>query len=133
TFRDLAGVVVRGRAHPAMRYSLSDMADDAVAVLDAAGVERAHIVGASLGGMIAQTLAIEHPERAISLTSIMSRTGARLNGLPAPRVLRKVMQPTPADPVAALAYELERAEVIAGPLFDRAAMKEFLSASRARA
>lgn len=53
-------------------YSLSVMADDAIAVLDAAGVEKAHIAGVSLGGMISQTLCIEHPERVLSLTSIMS-------------------------------------------------------------
>ena len=56
-------------------YLLSDMADDAAGVLDALGIESAHIVGASLGGMIAQTFAIDHPQRARSLTSIMSTTG----------------------------------------------------------
>lgn len=108
-------------------YTLSDMAADAVAVLDAAGVERAHVVGASLGGMIAQTMAIEHPGRLRSLTSIMSKTGAVHVGLPTPRVLRKVMQPTPVDRDAALAYELERAAVTCGPLFDRDAMERFLA------
>src|SRR5690348_5186857 len=57
-------------------YLLSDMAADAVAVLDAVSVERAHVFGVSMGGMIAQTLAIEHPERVISLTSVMSSTGS---------------------------------------------------------
>jgi len=108
-------------------YTLSDMAADAAAVLDAAGVERAHVVGASLGGMIAQTMAIELPERVASLTSIMSKTGALHVGLPTPRVLRKVMQPTPTDREAALAYELERAVVTCGPLLDRDAMAVFLA------
>lgn len=53
-------------------YTLSDMADDVIAVLDAVGVEKAHIAGNSLGGMIAQTVVIDHPERCHSLTSIMS-------------------------------------------------------------
>jgi pimeloyl-ACP methyl ester carboxylesterase len=56
-------------------YSVADMASDAVAVLDAVGVERAHVMGCSMGGMIAQRLAIHHSERLLSLTSVMSRTG----------------------------------------------------------
>ncbi|WP_379553496.1 alpha/beta fold hydrolase [Qipengyuania sp. DGS5-3] len=56
-------------------YTLSDMAADAVGVLDALGIERAHIVGASMGGMIAQLVAIEHADRVLSLTSIFSTTG----------------------------------------------------------
>jgi pimeloyl-ACP methyl ester carboxylesterase len=57
-------------------YSLSDMAADAIAVLDALGIEQAHIVGASMGGMIAQIIAADYPERTTSLVSIMSTTGA---------------------------------------------------------
>jgi pimeloyl-ACP methyl ester carboxylesterase len=57
------------------QYALSDMAADALAVLDAVGAERAHILGCSMGGMIAQRLAIDHPQRLISVTSVMSRTG----------------------------------------------------------
>lgn len=56
-------------------YRLSDMAADAIAVLDADGVERAHVMGLSMGGMIVQTLAIEHPERLLTMTSVMSSTG----------------------------------------------------------
>ncbi|MGH2473997.1 MAG: alpha/beta fold hydrolase [Candidatus Limnocylindrales bacterium] len=56
-------------------YSLSDMAADAIAVLDANGVERAHVMGLSMGGMIVQTLAIEHPDRLLTATSVMSDTG----------------------------------------------------------
>ena len=62
---------------PEVPYSLSDMADDAVGLLDALGAGRAHIVGASMGGMIAQLVAINHPDRTKSLTSIMSTTGRR--------------------------------------------------------
>ena len=57
-------------------YTLSDMGDDGVALLDALGIDRAHVMGASMGGMIAQTIAIDHPDRVISLISIMSTTGA---------------------------------------------------------
>src|SRR4051794_23566931 len=56
-------------------YALVDMAKDAIAVLDAEGVERAHVMGLSMGGMIVQRLAIDHPERLITMTSVMSRTG----------------------------------------------------------
>jgi pimeloyl-ACP methyl ester carboxylesterase len=56
-------------------YSLADMADDAIAVLDAVGVRKAHVMGCSMGGMIAQRLAIDHGDRLLSMTSVMSRTG----------------------------------------------------------
>ncbi|MFW9822467.1 MAG: alpha/beta fold hydrolase [Candidatus Thorarchaeota archaeon] len=56
-------------------YTLEDMADDAIGLLDALNIEKAHICGASMGGMIAQTVAIKHPSRVLSLTSIMSTTG----------------------------------------------------------
>src|SRR4051794_4129276 len=58
-----------------VEYTLADMADDAVAVLDAAGVGTAHVMGCSMGGMIVQRLAIDHPDRLLSITSVMSRTG----------------------------------------------------------
>ena len=56
-------------------YSLADMATDALAVLDAMGVEKSHIIGCSMGGMISQRLAIDHPDRLLTVTSVMSRTG----------------------------------------------------------
>ncbi len=127
SFGEMATLFGPRPARRPVPYTLSDMASDAAAVLDDAGVEAAHVVGASLGGMIAQTLAIERPERLRSLTSIMSKTGALHVGLPTPRVLRKVMQPTPVERDLALAYELERAEVTCGPLFDRDAMERFLA------
>lgn len=58
-------------------YRLSDMANDGMAVLDAVGVQQAHILGCSMGGMIVQTMVIEHPERVLSMTSVMSSTGER--------------------------------------------------------
>ena len=74
--RALFAEVMVGR-RPNVPYTLDDMADDAVGVMDALGVERAHVVGASMGGMIAQLIAIHHPDRAKSLISIMSTTGRR--------------------------------------------------------
>ena len=72
----LARLMTRPRA--AARYLLTDMAADAVAVLDALGWESAHVFGTSMGGMIAQTMAIEHAARVRSLTSVMSTTGPRI-------------------------------------------------------
>jgi len=78
-------------------YTLSDMALDALAVLDALGIASAHVVGASLGGMVAQMLAIEHPGRVRSLTSIMSTTGARSLPPPSPEVLSMLMRSRSTD------------------------------------
>jgi pimeloyl-ACP methyl ester carboxylesterase len=83
------------RALPAVAYTLSDMAADTVGLLDALGVERAHVVGASMGGMIAQHLAIEHPGRVTSLTSIMSTTGEPEVGRPAPEAMAALLAPAP--------------------------------------
>ena len=69
---------------------LEDMADDAVAVLDALGWDSAHIAGTSLGGMIAQTMAIRHPSRVRTLTSIMSTPSARIGTMPKISGMRKL-------------------------------------------
>ena len=78
-------------------YTLSDMAMDTVGLLDALGLEKAHVAGASMGGYIAQTMAIEHPERVRSLTSMMSTTGNVRVGQPLPEVLREVFGGPPAN------------------------------------
>ncbi|WP_033294431.1 alpha/beta fold hydrolase [Amycolatopsis jejuensis] len=76
-------------------YSLADLADDTAVLLDGLGIERAHVVGTSMGGMIAQELTIRHPARVRSLTSIMSTTGARTVGLPSPRAALAMLAPGP--------------------------------------
>lgn len=73
-------------------YCLADLADDAVGLLDALGVEAAHVVGASMGGAVAQLMAINHPDRVRSLTSIMSTTGERGVGDAAPEALRRLLR-----------------------------------------
>ena len=78
-----------------LRYGLHDMADDAIAVLDHLGIEKAHFVGFSMGGMIVQTIAIRHPERTASLCSIMSRTGARRDALPGFREMVALLRTSP--------------------------------------
>lgn len=72
-------------------YSLDAMAADAVGPLDRLGIERAHVVGASMGGMISQLIAINHPDRVRSLVSIMSTTGNWRVGLPKPKMLRMIL------------------------------------------
>jgi len=82
-----------GRSRSAATYSLEEMAFDAAGLLDHLGVRAAHVVGASMGGLIAQLLTIHHPERVLSLVSIMSSTGSRRVGqihpLLLPRLLRR--------------------------------------------
>ena len=77
-------------------YRLEDMADDAVRLLAALDIERAHIVGVSMGGMIAQTVAIRHPQRTLSLTSVMA-TPAPYIGPPTPRAQAVLLMPPPAS------------------------------------
>ena len=83
--------------HSTLAYTLEDMADDAVAVLDAAGVEAAHVAGISLGGMIAQLLATRYPDRLRSLASIMSTTGDRAVGQPTGEAASVLVSPMPGD------------------------------------
>ena len=81
-------------------YLLSDMADDVVGLLDALGIASAHIVGASMGGAIAQTLAIHHPERVRTLTSIMATSGAPGLPPPTPEALAMLLRPAPTTQAA---------------------------------
>jgi pimeloyl-ACP methyl ester carboxylesterase len=90
----LVQLATRDRNAP---YTLADMAADSVGLLDHLGIERAHIVGASMGGMIAQTLAIRFPRRALSLTSVMSNTGDFWNGQPALTMYALLLRPGPRD------------------------------------
>lgn len=78
-------------------YSLRDMAMDGVGLLEALGIDRAHVVGSSMGGMIAQRLAIECPGKVLSLTSIMSSTGEPQYGQPTPDALQVLFAPRPSD------------------------------------
>ena len=73
-------------------YSLRDMADDAVHLLDHLGIDAAHVAGVSMGGMIAQSMAIDHPDRVLSLTSVMSSTGNRRKGFQHPMLLPAMLR-----------------------------------------
>jgi pimeloyl-ACP methyl ester carboxylesterase len=78
-------------------YLFTDVADDCAGLLDALGLDAAHVVGASLGGFIAQTLAIEHPERVLSLASVMSSTGSSQVGQPTEAAMHALMTRPPDD------------------------------------
>jgi pimeloyl-ACP methyl ester carboxylesterase len=95
-----AGQLLR-RRFPRLAYTLEDMADDAVGLLDHLGIDRAHVVGASMGGMIAQLVAARSPERVLSLVSIMSTTGSLWRGQPALRVYPFLLRRPATDREAA--------------------------------
>jgi pimeloyl-ACP methyl ester carboxylesterase len=88
-------------------YLLRDMAADAIALLDYLNIERAHVVGVSMGGMIAQEMAIHTPERLHTLTSIMSTTGNKRVGQPSLKMRRRLLQRPPADLEAAVQYGVQ--------------------------
>ena len=88
-------------------YTMEDMADDAVGLLDALGIDKAHICGMSMGGMIAQTLAIAHPSRVLSLISIYSQCGERPEYVVTPEVMEVMMEPVPKEHDAHIDYMLK--------------------------
>src|SRR3546814_11776241 len=84
-------------------YSLVDMAADGIGLLDHLGIDSAHVAGISMGGMIVQTMAIPHPGRIRSVTSLMSTTGKRTGGWQHPSLLSKWLARRPSQPSAHLA------------------------------
>jgi pimeloyl-ACP methyl ester carboxylesterase len=98
-------------------YLLADLAADAVAVLDDLALPSAHVLGASMGGMIAQAIAIEHPERVRSLTSAMSSTGAPGVGQQRADITDMLLSPRPADKAANVAQSVTLARATSSPAF----------------
>jgi len=122
-----------GRSAAGVPYLLSDMAADAVGLLDHLGVQRAHVVGESMGGMIAQLIAIEHPGRIITLTSIMSHPGDLDVGQPDPEVAAAMLAAPPEDPEGAIAHTAEVIKLIGSPrYYDEKRAKETARAARDR-
>jgi pimeloyl-ACP methyl ester carboxylesterase len=107
-------------------YTLDDMAADAAGLLGHLGLGPAHVVGASMGGMIAQMLAANHPDRVLSLTSIMSTTGSRWAGQPALRTYPILLRSMPRDRDAYVEAAVGIWRVLGSPGFDRdeAAVRE---------
>lgn len=98
-------------------YRLEDMADDAAGLLDALDIQKAHICGSSMGGMIAQTLAIRHPGRLLSLTSIYSTTGNPDLPPTQPEGMAALMTPPPSERQAFIEYNVKTMRTIAGSGF----------------
>jgi pimeloyl-ACP methyl ester carboxylesterase len=107
------------RRIPADNYTLSDMAEDAVSLMRVIEIEPAHVVGVSMGGMIAQTVAAEHPESVRSLVSIMSTTGSRWRGQPAFGIYRYLLRRAPEEKDAFVEYLVALFGAIGSPGFPR--------------
>ncbi len=130
--RSVVQALSEGR-EPEVPYRLSDMADDCVAVLDELGIQRAHVMGVSMGGMIVQQLAIDHPDRLLSMTSVMSSTGDRDVGQATPEALALLTGPPATDRASHIErhlagiraygspehYDVARHTGYAGEAFDR--------------
>jgi pimeloyl-ACP methyl ester carboxylesterase len=100
------------------QYTLADMADDAAGLLRELELAPAHVVGASLGGMVAQTLAARHPDTVRTLTSIMSTTGHRLKGLPKLGAFRYLLKAAPRDRDGFIDHSVLVMRAIGSPAFD---------------
>jgi pimeloyl-ACP methyl ester carboxylesterase len=98
-------------------YLLRDMGDDTIGLLDHLGIERAHVAGASMGGMIAQQVAIDHPDRALSLCSIMSTPGSRRLRFPRWRAFGALMAKPPSDRDGYVDQAVKTFKVIGSPGF----------------
>jgi pimeloyl-ACP methyl ester carboxylesterase len=103
----------------AAAYTLADMADDGVGLLDCLGLAAAHVVGASMGGMIAQTIAFRHPDRVLSLVSIMSNTGARWSGQPSLSMYGTLLRRAPRDREGYIEHPMKAFAKVGSPGFPR--------------
>jgi len=110
--------IVTRRPVTGVGYTVEDMADDAAGLLAHLNIEQTHVVGISMGGMIAQELAIKHPDKVMSLCSIMSNTGDRKHGRIAPRLLASMARQGPATLETAVEDSVQTFAAFSGPHFD---------------
>ena len=108
--------LARGESFP-VPYTLTDMAADAAGLLDALGLAKAHVCGASMGGMIAQRMAIHYPEKVLSLISIMSHTGNPVLPAPSDAAQESMTTPPPLDRTGNIEYNVEAWRVLGSPGF----------------
>ena len=124
-----AGAGDLARAATLAPYTLSDLAADCVALLDGLGHDRAHVLGASMGGMIAQQLAIEHPDRLLTLTSMFSNTGEPGVGRPTPEALEALLTPSPLERAPYIEASAAKAMIWASRRYGDRARAEALAAA----
>src|ERR1700744_793561 len=131
---DMGALVAAAEAGEAERvleiaaYTLSDLADDCVAILDDLGIDRAHVLGVSMGAMIAQQLAIEHPERLLTLTSMSSTTGEAEFGASTPEAIEALLKPSPSERDANIQVSADKMMTWASPRYGSRARAEALAA-----
>ncbi|WP_456695479.1 alpha/beta fold hydrolase [Aeromicrobium sp. P5_D10] len=113
--RAFAGLRILGGAKAP--YSLSDMAEDAIGLIDHLELDQVHLVGVSMGGMIAQTFAVEYPKRALSMTSIMSTTGRRMVGFQHPKIFPVMLSSAGRTRDSYVERSLRGSKVIGSPAF----------------
>ena len=123
---DLASIMAPGADRKSVPYTLDDMADDAAGLLAALRIDSAHVVGASMGGMIAQTVAYRHAAKTRSLVSIMSSTGNPALPQAKPEAMAVLLTPRPADRAGNVEAAVRASQVIGSPAYpqDAARLRE---------
>lgn len=111
---DVAAALRDGR-EPPLAYTLDDMADDVVGLMDALGIESAHVAGMSMGGMLTTVVGFRHPARVRSLVAIMASTGNPALPPPTPAAMEALMSPAPREREPFIEHHLRTSKVIASP------------------
>ncbi len=126
-FVEISAAYARGEI-PEVPYSLEDMAGDAVGVLDALNIDKAHICGASMGGMIAQVLSYKYPSRVLTLTLIMSTTGNPDLPQSKPEIMAQFFAPVPSEREAFIEEMVKRGRLIHGTFtYDEEVSREYMA------